>query len=463
MSKKYWLCLIAFALVGVMVASPVFAEVTFKWGPYLRVRHEFWRNWNDMTNGNVSATPTSDNRNFFRIKTSLWGQANVTKSFSLYGKLTNESRSYTYYHQSSGDKKKGFHYDINEIVFDNLYFDVKNFGEMPVDVRVGRQDLIGQYGEGFLISDGTPQDGSRTTFFDAIKASWKINKKNTLDFIYLSDDATDEKLPVINRLDGKGLPAGTTGAEQQLNLGDEQGFIAYLKSDPTKKLHLENYYVYKAEEGGIGTKLGARKSTLSTVGTYAKYTLAPWTFKAQLASQFGKYGDDARRAMGGYGFVTRDFKKAMFSPVVNAGYMYLSGDDRDSSTNESWNPVFSRWPIMSDVYSELYYLTYNNEAGALGYWTNLQLYKIGLGLSPTKKTKLSLAYYYLRANETITPTSDTFGTGKNRGTLTQAKFDYTFNKNLSAYVMGEYLHAGDFYVASADDACFLRTQLELKF
>ncbi|MDD5730579.1 MAG: alginate export family protein [Candidatus Omnitrophica bacterium] len=446
--KRKYGFIFALTLVGVLVSQPVFAEVTFKWGPYMRIRHEYWKNWKSV-NGDVK-----ENRNFFRIKTSLWGQADIDKNFGLYAKLTNENKAYAYFPQGSG--KKGFHYQINEVVFDNLFVDLKNIGDMPLDVRAGRQDLMGLYGEGFLFSDGTPQDGSRTTYFDAIKTSYRINKKSSFDFLAIDDHKTDDVLPIINRL----------RPEQAMNLSDELGFAAIYKNDEIKNLHMEPFYVFKEEEDvSPSTIFNNGITRLHTVGGYAKYAIdSTTTLKGQLAFQTGETGTKDREGVGGYTYLTKTFKQLMYTPTVNMGYMYLSGDNKKTDKIEAWDPLFSRWPILSDFYSELLYLSMSNakEGGAIGYWQNLQSYKLGFIIVPTKKTKLSLAYYYLRANNTVPADTTTFGTGKDRGMLYTAKLDYAFNKNISAYVMGEFFHPGNFYV-DRSDALFLRSQLELKY
>ena len=97
------------------------AEISPKWGVAERARYEYWKNWKDMDSGQL------DNRNFFRFRTSLWGELNADKKFSLFAKLTDEFRAHTYFGGTSSsfpDKtasKKGYHFDINEVIFDNLY------------------------------------------------------------------------------------------------------------------------------------------------------------------------------------------------------------------------------------------------------------------------------------------------------------------------------------------------------
>lgn len=62
---------------------------------------------------------------------------------------------------------------------------------------IGRQDFLGAYGEGFLSLDGTPGDGSRTAYFNAAKAVWRINDGNSVGLIYLSDPKSDTYLPSL--------------------------------------------------------------------------------------------------------------------------------------------------------------------------------------------------------------------------------------------------------------------------
>ena len=212
--------------MDVLFLAPVYAEITLKWGPALRIRHELWNDIRDMDES------LHDNRNFFRIKASLWGQADIDKDLSLFAKLTDEFRAYTYFAGTSSsvpDKsasKKGYHFDINEVIFDNLYLDVHNFLNYPVNLRIGRQDLLYNYGEGFLIMDGTPQDGSRTYYFNAAKANWKIDDKNELDILYINDPRSERFLPVINRREFVQQNNPTADkVPQSLNTTDEQGGV----------------------------------------------------------------------------------------------------------------------------------------------------------------------------------------------------------------------------------------------
>jgi hypothetical protein len=439
-------------------------EWKFKWGGAERVRHEYWRNWKDMNNQNTPAT--EDNRNLFRVKTSLWGQADYGKNLSGYLRLANEFRAYPYFGGTTGsnpDKsadKKGYYFDINEVVVDNLYADIKNFMELPVDLRIGRQDFLGAYGEGFLIMDGTPGDGSRTFYFNAAKASWRMDDKNTIDFVYINNPRDEEFMPVINRTMLERRGTNKDKAPFNLNTTDEIGYVAYWKNKSVENLSLEGYYIYKSEDdqGGVGAQ--SKKSQINTIGSFAKYNFSPFTFRGQLASQFGKYGDEDRTGLGGYGWLDYDFKDTAWSPQASIGYVYLSGNDLDSAKNEGWDPLFSRFPL----WSELYLLSYAGETGVVGYWTNLSMPGATLKFKPSEKMKLSFSYYYLMANEDVASSSIFSGTSKQRGTMPQVRIDYTFDKkkNVTGYIIAEYLDPGKFY-KNEDPAIFVRTELQVKF
>ena len=321
------------------------------------------------------------------------------------------------------------------------------------NLRIGRQDLIGLYGENFMICDGTPGDGSRTFYFNALRTSWTVDDKNTLDVIYINNPRDDIWLPVMN------------GQTRWPNITAEEGYVVYLKNKSIKDLAFEPYYMFKREDDDYGSYMQSKTGKINTLGVFSKYSIAPWTFHAQIADQFGKYGSEDRTGQGGYLFADYDVRDCPLKTQFSAGYVYSSGDDQGTSKNEGWNPLWCRFPI----YSELYAQSFQYESGN-SYWTNLQMYRLGVTVKPTEKAKFNLSYSFLRANELVTGVSANYnfsGTGKDRGQLILSKLDYTFNKSVSAYLLGEYFIPScgkhGFYTNEADPGIFVRTQLEFKF
>jgi len=417
---------IAFLLLVVFAGSGFAKDISFKWGIIERLRQEYLKNWKDMEN----STEVDDPRNYFRIRTSIWGKLDFDSQFSVYAKLTNEFKPYV------TPSKSG---DIHELVFDNLYVDLKNIFDSPWNLRIGRQNII--YGEGFLFIDGTPLDGSRTIYYNAIKATLNLDKLK-IDFLGIINPRQDEFLPRVNNRN-KSL------AEQK-----EEGFGYYAQYDPNANWHGEQYYFYKKED-----ERSSPQTKLNTIGGRLVYKNFPWQIRTELAYQFGDYGSYDREGLGGYGFVDYTLQDVKFTPTVTIGGVYLSGDDPSTSDNESWDPLFSRWPYKSELYC--YILSMEK---AIAYWANMQLYKLGLNLKPTDKDSLDLAYMYLRANENTYASKSAFSNdGKERGHILQLIWKHTFNKNLSGHIQIEYFHPGDYYVDTADDALFLRWQLLYKF
>lgn len=421
MKKSCWL------LLGLsLLATVAFAkDVSFKWGIIERLRQEYLKDWNDLESS------TGDNYNYFRIRTSVWGNLDFGSQFSMYAKLTNEFKPYV------TPSTRG---DINELVFDNLYVDLKNIFDSPWSLRIGRQNII--YGEGFLFIDGTPLDGSRTIYYNAIKATLNLDKLK-IDFLGIINPRQDEFLPVVNN-------RNRSLAEQK-----EEGFGYYAQYEPNANWHWEQYYFYKKEDERISPE-----TKLNTLGGRLVYKNSPWQIRSELAYQFGDYGANDREGLGGYGFVDYTFEDMKFTPTLTAGGVYLSGDDPNTSDNESWDPLFSRWPYRSELYCYILKM----EGNLIAYWANMQLYKLGLNLKPTKKDSVDLAYMYLKANENTYRSNSAFSNdGKERGHILQLIWKHTFNENLSGHIQFEYFHPGDYYVDTADDALFLRWQLLYKF
>jgi hypothetical protein len=111
--------------------------------------------------------------------------------------------------------------------------------------------------------------------------------------------------------------------------------------------------------------------------------------------------------------------------------------------------------------SELVAYTFLTESGA-GYWTNLGMLRLEGSIRPFEKTRVTLRYNYLLANETFSGSG--YGSEKNRGVLYQAVLGQTICKNVSVDVTGEYFIPGDFYaVDNRTEAVFLGSAVNVKF
>lgn len=442
-------------LVSLLFASSVGAEVKFDYGASLRLRQEIWDN---VVNLNIPTVPRPD-RNFFRLRTSVWGKADFTKDFGAYLRLTNEAKYYIGPFKPNQPRNDD-RLDEDELIIDNLYVDVLNAFGLPVDMRIGRQDFLGpnSYGEGFLILDGTPADGSRTFYFNAAKLVWRITKTNSIDFVYLNNGATDTYLPSLYPAHKGAL---YIDHKKLLNASDEQGYVVYSRNKIGDGLTIEPYYIYKSEDD-----IGAVPSLhLNTLGARAVYAFKNgWKVGAEYAHQFGESSSGVdRRGDGGYVFVGAFFKEVPLKPEFDLRYVFLSGDDPDSTnTNETWNPLFSRAPYWNEllIYS-FPFETAGFGGGIPGYWTNMHIYKASVKLNLSPETALNLAYQYLRADEErVTSISD--ADSKDRGHLPTAILTHKFSKKVDGMLQFEYFSPGDYYRDTAEEAIFFRWQLQVR-
>jgi hypothetical protein len=452
--KKKGLTKVSLALMlFLLFAVSAYAEVETSYGINFRLRQETWDNLFDMNIIDVTSNSpvfTRPDDNYFRLKTSPWFKATVDKQYVFYTKLTNEMR---YYMETSSQASRPAGYNKDEIVFDNLYASANSIAGSPVELTVGRQDLM-TYGEGFVIMDGTPVDGSRTYYFDAAKGVVKFGDRTSVDLIWITDQYSDRALPSLY-----------SEPRRQLNTTDEQAAVVYGRTRIGETLNLEPYYIYKREQTTplpYGTQ-GALK--LNTVGARAVYGLGKgWNLRGEFAHQFGSYenGTD-RTGDGGYAYISRKYEEVALQPYFELGGAYLSGDDPKTTNKvEAWDPLFSRWPWMS----ELYVLSYGTETGIVGYWTNLQLYRASFKFTLDPATRLDLSYNYLRANENshVSTAPPIYSAdGKDRGSLIQAKLSHKFSKAVDGYFLLEDFVPGNYYVpTNRDNAMFVRWELQWK-
>ena len=191
MSKKLtiWLVfLVTFAsLLPVRAAENAAADPRLQLFFWERIRQESWDNTMSLNDGG------SDSSAYMRLRTSVGGQWRPDETWEVNLRLTNENRLYL---APKSDPKLKKNYDFNEVFVDLLNVKWKNPGRLPLTVTLGRQELM--LGEGFLVFDGGPLDGSRSAYFNGLRLDCSLNDKNNLMFFFIRQPRTDTLLPVIN-------------------------------------------------------------------------------------------------------------------------------------------------------------------------------------------------------------------------------------------------------------------------
>lgn len=390
--------------------------------------------WNNAVH--LDGTKESDST-FTRHRTSIGFSWNPSRSWTLNAKLTNEFRVYFV------PSDREFH--IHEFFFDNLNIVWKNPGGIPLTFTLGRQNIM--LGEGFVVMDGHPLDGSRSIYFNAARMDLRIQDGHNLLFFYSRQPKTDTWLPVINSRD------------QALIEQPEEGITLYYTGH-IGKAALDAYLIRKNIKKNGPAAVG---SGINTAGARCAFSFSKnWRLTGEAALQQGSYGDFGRNAFGGYIHLDRVFKSRPPAPsLVTAGGIFLSGDDPETPGMEGWDPLFSRWPKWSESYI---YTLIPEYGGRVAYWSNLASLYGSVRFSFGKPAYLDVTYHHLLAPETQPPGSAFVGgRGKTRGELFISKLNLRLTEGLTGHILWEAFLPGNYYRRDAEGYSWFRMELMYRY
>jgi hypothetical protein len=405
-----------------------------------RIKISFWERIRQESSDNVASLNDSaaDSSAYLRLRTSIIGQWLPNKKWEVNLRLTNENR---YYLAPKSDPKLKKNYGINEVFFDQLNVKWKNPGDLPLTLTIGRQDIM--LGEGFLIFDGGPLDGSRSAYFNGLRLDYTLKNKHTLTFFYVRQPRTDTLLPHLNDV------------KQPMLEQEEQGIGLYF-SGQVKKTALEAYLFRKDTFASDPLPAGA----LHIAGARFSHPFcAKLSLTAEGAVQLGKLGEMQRMGLGGYFHL--DYKSGWRFPLplqFTLGSIYLSGDNPTSARYEGWDPAFSRWPKWSESFIYL-----QVKESRVANWSNFISIYGNLLFEPLEKVKLNLAWHHLLAPEKTPPSALLSGAGRGRGELLIVKITYDIGKNLAGHFIWESFKPGNFYFTAANSYSWIRFELFFRY
>jgi len=429
--NKTFLCFLAGLTLLVRTASPAGAED--KPAPKLKlIFAERFRSetWDNAINLNDSSP---ENYAYTRNKTTLGLQWFAAKGLEVTAKLTNEFRVYF----APKDRPFGW----NEVFFDNLYIKWKLPRGLPFTLTAGRQDIF--LGEGFVIADGGPLDGSRSFYFNALRLDYEVRQDHKIIFLLHSMDKTDTLLPTIHDQD------------QPLVEQPEKALVVYY-SGRFGKSTLDAYLIRKTIDRVVAADV---TSGFNTFGARLQVPIIkPLLLTFEGAVQAGSYGEADREALGGIFHLDYSTGDAVpFLKTLTLGGIFLSGDRSETEKHEAWDPLFSRWP----KWSEGYIYTFIRES-RVAYWSNLTSLYGSLVLDFGSRANAAITYHRLGADER-NPAVFPGGKGVERGMLLVGRLNFTISKYLSGHIQWEHFRPGDFYRPGASRFNWLRFELVFRY
>ena len=452
------------------------------WGGDLRVRNEYFDNILSLSpHRKQSPSASLHEQDYWRFRGRIWASITPVKDISLNVRLANESREwmkpagYTPYSGHSG-------LDLRDGIFDTLNLQWRNVLQQPATLTVGRQDIF--LGDGWLVGDGTPGDGSWTYFLDAARLTYDLKDQHTvIDVIGIAQDGHDNGwLQTIN-------------ADQYLyeTEQNEKGAILYVANSSLKAANLTGYFIYKHDDAlgdifytPLEKKYRADNADIYTIGGRLSGALSDhWSYSAEGAYQFGdkqdpSIADNSTRLNPKSAYDFRDISafgvnsrlvyafKDRLKNQLTLSYEFLSGDDPNSHNDEMFDNLWGRWPRWSEI--GLYSFAAENRIG-----NEANLHRLGPSWSftPVKDLDFTTAYYALFAAEDVATRAGVFNNsfagnanlpdhGNFRGHFVSAILKYRFNKHMTGHLWSEFELPGDYYASKALWT-FLRAEVMFTF
>lgn len=393
-----------------------------------RFRFEAWDNAVTLDDAADDATAYS------RLRTTVGLSWRPLKGLEVLGKVTNEFRAYL------APKDRPFTW--SEVFFDNLYVKGTLPGRLPLTITAGRQDI--NLGEGFVIADGTPLDGSRSYYFNAVRVEADLAKDRKLILLAHSQETRDRYLPVVHE------------GPQPIAEQPERALALYY-SGTAGRAKLDAYAIRKTTRAMEAWPLAGRIDTLGARGQIGVLPRLSLTVEAAL--QTGRHGPDGRSAWGGLAHADGDLAGRLpLLKTLTVGGVFLSGDHPDTGRMEGWDPLFSRWP----KWSEGYVYTLRSESRP-AYWSNLTSLYASLTLDLGRGVEAILTAHSLGADEPAAGGPFPGGEGLRRGTLLKGRLNLTLSRSLTGHLLWEHFKPGDFYWAGASSYDWVRFELLFRY
>jgi hypothetical protein len=423
-------------------------------GGDFRLRFEAYNNVQTL------GTETWHNREYFRARMRIWETVNLTDEITFFGRLAAEPRYWFNGSKAQFEDK----WEGKYVAIDNIYAKWATKCDCGSwALTVGRQDIV--FGDGWLVTDGTPIDGSFTNSFDAARITLDVKDiKTKFDIIGIDNRAlVDGRLPVLgHRKD----PSGSVYTNQEQN---EQGVIVYASNKSIKNLQVDGYLIYKDDDIVTSAPKGYNGQTYTTGIRLVGTPEAHWLYSAEGAYQWGRrnrataldFRDVSAYAFNGkLTYMLKDSMNNQFSFVTE----YLSGDKLGDSTDGMFDVLWGRTPRISEVWSA----TYSTETGRNLQYNNL--FRIGgsWSIQPWKGGSITTTYNALFApvdgptrNASSANALFTRDSGF-RGHLFSVVLKHKFSDHLSGLILGEACPMGDYY-KNDDLMTFLRTEILYSF
>lgn len=456
---KHFLALLAVA-VAVSFAQ---GGIDFDAGADLRIRQELMENAPGLPNGGLLMRARRGAfTDHVRFRSRVWGEmkwkTEKTGNWRVYVRLADEMRW-------CPEPYKNTHTFPDELVIDNLFIEGKGLFDGFLDLKIGRQDFYGLYGLDHVFVDGTPGDGSRTTYGDLAGITFNFTSESKLDLFALYDFDDCDVRWGTDRSRHTVLAGLDPAASPDM---DDWGFGAVWGSNLAKWLPYQAFVMQKNTQA-FKDSHGVEHPWTQRELIGAK--LVPqldeeWSLQFEGMGQVGCDGDGATLS-GWSTYAGVNWKKATDStwkPFGKFGYHFMSGDDDaadETGGHSAWDPMWARGVNDSELF------LYGTHYGA-AWWSNMHYVKatIGMDLGRHHRIEGSSGPLFAAAQDGMGG-----GDGMFKGLLSQVRYNFPVwladktkgeRFEVFGHFLAEFFNPGDYY-ETEKPAFFVRWQVEFRF
>ncbi|MBN1456936.1 MAG: alginate export family protein [Sedimentisphaerales bacterium] len=350
--------------------------------------------------------------------------------------------------KSADSSRRGTFNNGNEGAFDAFNLKVRNVFDLPLTLTVGRQDLF--FGKGWLVAEGTPLDASKTGYFDALRATYELDRDSIFDFVYIDQkSSSDARLKPINN------------DESSIAETDERGMVVNLANKLNDTTQASGYYIWKQDMKHNFIASGTNKDIHTFGGLYEHVIDDNWDYWAEGAIQTGHRNHKDIEAYGLNSKLNYSFNDAQ-NTTVYLGYEYLSGDNPGTpGTYEGFDPLWGRWDRLGTLACDIYGTREGRRPAELS-----NMHRLGMGWHAdlTEKVDLGINYHLLWVAENQVGSGITTTGAKFRGQIAELTTNYKHNKFMTSQILLELFGPGPYYADINNDiTAYLRYQLVIKF
>jgi len=337
-----------------------------------------------LATGGVGARAESTDDNYVMNQTRLWADADVNEHLRVFIQLQ-DSRVFGAEGTTVGFANAGVENSILDI--HQGYFDVKKLFDLPLTVRVGRQEII--WGDHRVIGNfvwsnyGRVFDGGRFLWdTDSIHAEVIATTVDEDGYFGVDGSNNSDESMYAAQLAFKKLVPGALLELMYIQKNDQDASAGNATLAATGNSRVGDDGLPSNRPGVVIHDIGARID-----GKLPNLDAIDYTLEAH--GQFGDYGSQNQRAWAFAGRTGYTCKEVAWKPRFGVEYDFASGDD-DTTDNDH------------ETFDNLY--PTNHWQGNYGFidllsWQNVHDFRGNIKVSPTSKMTVQVDYHYYLLDE----------------------------------------------------------------